>query len=190
MAGRKSSIARLPLPVRKAIDDALKTGRYTLDELRAGIVAEFGADAAPSRSALGRYSQRFEEIGKRMRESREVAQVWADRLGNEPQGDIGKLVMDLLRTLSFDAVLAMSEGDEDGAAKPVNPKEINALALAIHRLETAGRHNLEREQAMRKAVLEDAAKAAAGALKKKGLTPELAEQIKASILGVTVGAPP
>lgn len=184
MAGRKSSISRLPLPVKKAIDDAMKTGRFTLDELRAGIADEFGAAVVPSRSALGRYSQRFEEIGKRMRESREVAQVWADRLGNEPQGDIGKLVMDLLRTMAFDATLAMSEDGEGGEAKPVNPKEINALALAMHRLETAGRHNLEREQALRKAALEDAAKAAASMAKKKGLTAEFADQIKQSILGI------
>lgn len=185
MAGRKSSINRLPLPVKKAIDDAMKTGRFTLDELRAGIAAEFGAAVVPSRSALGRYSQRFEEIGKRMRESREVAQVWADRLGSEPQGDIGKLVMDLLTTMCFDTTLSMSEEGDDGEAKPVNAKELNALALAIHRLETARGHNLEREQALRKAAFEEAATAAAGALKKKGLTPELADQIKQSILGIT-----
>ncbi len=184
MAGRKSSISRLPLPVKKAIDDALKTGRYTLDELRAGIAADFGPAAVPSRSALGRYSQRFEEVGKRMRESREVAQVWADRLGSEPQGDIGKLVMDLLRTMAFDATLAMSEDGEDGEAKPVNAKEINALALAMHRLETAGRHNLEREQALRKAAFEEAAKVATATAAKKGMTPELVEAIKAGILGI------
>lgn len=183
----KSSIARLPLPIKKAIDDAMKTGRFTLDELRRAIMAEFGAGAAPSRSALGRYSQRFEEIGKRMRESREVAQVWADRLGQEPQGDIGKLVMDLLRTMAFDATLAMSEDDEDGQAKPINPKEINALALAIHRLETAGRHNIEREEKLRKAALEAAAVVAVSAAKKKGMTPEMQDLIKREILGI--GAP-
>jgi hypothetical protein len=184
MTGRKSSITRLPLPVKRAIDEALKTGRFTLDELRASITAEFGPEVVPSRSSLGRYSQRFEEIGKRMRESREVAQVWADRLGHEPQGDIGKLVMDLLRTMAFDATLAMSEEGEDGEGKAVSPKEINALALAMHRLETAGRHNLEREQAMRKAAFEEAAKVASTAAKKKGMTPELVESIKASILGI------
>lgn len=184
--GRKSSITRLPLPVRKSIDDALKTGRYTLDELRAAIVAEFGA--APSRSALGRYSERFEEVGKRMRQSHEVATVWADRLGKEPQGDIGKLVMDLLRTLAFDATLAMSEGDQEGNARPVDPGELNKLALAIHRLETAGRHNLEREKAYRNAALEEAAKAGAAVAKRGGMSAELQDAIRREILGIAAPA--
>ncbi len=181
---RKSSISKLPLPVRKAIDDALKAGRFTLDEIVASIKGEFGVALAPSRSALGRYSERFEEVGKRMRQSREVAQVWADRLGNEPSGDIGKLVMELLRTLAFDATLAMSEPGEDGGAVVVDPKALNSLALAIHRLETAGRHNIEREEKMRKAAFEAAAEAAVKAVKKKGISATTSESIRREILGI------
>lgn len=146
-----SSIQRLPLPVKKAIDDALKTGRFTLDEIRTAITSEFGNEAAPSRSALGRYSQRFEEVGKRMRESREVAGVWAERLGSEPQGDIGKLVMEMLRTMAFDATMELQEPDEDGKVQ-LDPKSINVLALAMQRLEAAGKWNIQREQAMREAI--------------------------------------
>ena len=148
--GRKSSINRLPLPVRKSIDAALKGGQFTLDEILSSIRDQFGEEVAPSRSALGRYSQRFEDVGKRLRESREVAQVWADRLGNEPQGDVGKLVMELLRTLAFDVTLSLSEGEAE-----ISAGDLNKLALAIQRLEAAGKWNLQREQAMRKAVLDE-----------------------------------
>lgn len=157
MAKSTSSIQRLPLPVKKAIDDALKTGRYTLDEIRAAITGEFGAEAAPSRSALGRYSQRFEEVGKRLRESREVASVWAQQLGSAPEGDVGKVVMEMLRTLAFDATMALQEPGEDGAVQ-LDPKSINTLALAMQRLEAAGKWNLERERAVREAIVVDVEK--------------------------------
>ncbi|WP_421793445.1 DUF3486 family protein [Hydrocarboniphaga effusa] len=179
---RKSSITSAPLPVRKAIDDALKTGRFTLDQLLSSLRSEFGKEAVPSRSAIGRYAQRFEEVGKRLRESREVAQVWAERLGSEPQGDVGKLVMDMLRTLAFDATMTLGEPGEDGAGVSIDPKALNTLALAIQRLETAGRHNIEREKAMRQAVLAEAAKSADTAAREAGLSDEAIAAIRMKIM--------
>lgn len=148
----KSSIARLDPQVRDSIDQLLKLGSLTLDEILGQIREAFPQQELPSRSSLGRYSLRFDEIGKKMRESREVARVWADRLGSEPQGDIGKLVMELLRTMAFDATLEMQEPDEDGKVS-LDPKSINTLALAMQRLEAAGKWNLQREQAMREALV-------------------------------------
>lgn len=149
---RKSSIEVLDEDIRSRIDALLKDGRLTLDGILTQIRSAFPDAEVPSRSALGRYSQRFEDIGKRMRESREVAKVWADRLGNEPQGDIGKLVMELLRTMAFDATLELGEPGEDGKVQ-LDPKAINTLALAMQRLEAAGKWNLEREKAMRAAIV-------------------------------------
>lgn len=149
---KKSSISALDPAIRESIDQLLKSGGLTLDQVLAQIRAAFPQAEIPSRSALGRYSQRFDEIGKRMRESREVAKVWADRLGNEPQGDIGKLVMELLRTMAFDATLEMQEPDDEGKVS-LDPKSINTLALAMQRLEAAGKWNLQREQTMREALV-------------------------------------
>ncbi|MGQ0700392.1 MAG: DUF3486 family protein [Panacagrimonas sp.] len=149
---KKSSIATLDPAVRESVDQLLKLGRLTLDQVIDQLRAAFPGAEIPSRSALGRYSQRFDEIGKRMRESREVAKVWADRLGNEPQGDIGKLVMELLRTMAFDVTLEMQEPDDEGKVQ-IDPKSINTLALAMQRLEAAGKWNLQREQAMRESLV-------------------------------------
>jgi hypothetical protein len=145
----RSTISKLDPGIRAELDRLLKEDRYTIDQVTA-YLRDMGAQV--SRSAIGRYHQRFEEIGKRMRESREVAKVWADRLGNEPQGDIGKLVMELLRTLAFDVTMEMTEPGEDGRAQ-LDPKAINTLALAMQRLEAAGKWNLEREKTMREALV-------------------------------------
>jgi hypothetical protein len=137
------------------------------------------AEAAKvKRSPLGRYKRDFDELGKKMREAREVAAVWAEKLGSEPQGDIGKVVMELLRTIAFDATLDLHENSIDG----VNPKDLNALALAVHRLETAGRHSLEREKAQRKAALDEAARNAGAAAKEAGISEEAIKLIRDRIM--------
>lgn len=151
---KKSSIDTLDPAVRESLDQLLKTGRYTLDQVLEQIRAAFPDAEIPSRSALGRYSQRFDEIGKHLRQSREVAKVWADRLGSEPQGDIGKMVMELLRTLAFDVTLELGEPDETGKVN-LDPKSISTLALAMQRLEAAGRWNIQREKEMRAALVDE-----------------------------------
>lgn len=152
----KSTIARLPDAVRVRIEQLLKEDRHTLDELIGVLRAEFPTEQQlPSRSALGRYSQRFEEIGARMRESREVAKVWVDRLGSEPQGDIAKLVMELLRTLAFDATLELQDARDEEGKPTLDPKAISTLALSMQRLEAASKWNLEREKQMREAIAEE-----------------------------------
>ncbi len=177
--GRKSSITTLDPEIRERINALLKDGRHTLDEIKQQIAEAFPEAELPSRSALGRYAQRFEEIGKRMRESREVAKVWADRLGNEPQGDVGKLVMEMLRTICFDVTLDL----QTGAVDEVDPKALNMLALAMQRLEAAGKWNLQREQAMREAVLEEAAERVDAAAKAQGLGAEQAKYWRQQVLG-------
>ncbi len=150
----KSSIDRLPPPVKQRIEDLLKQDQHTLDELIQVLQSEFPSQPPPSRSSLGRYSKRFEEVGRKIRESREVAKVWAERLGNEPEGDIGKLVMEILRTLAFDATMAMQEPDDDGQVQ-LDPAAINKLALAMQRLEAAGKWNIQREEKMRESIVSD-----------------------------------
>lgn len=151
----RSSISKLDPKIKAELDRLLKEDRYTIDEVTAHL-RDMGAHV--SRSAIGRYHQRFEQIGQRMRESREVAKVWADRLGSEPQGDIGKMVMELLRTLAFDVSLSMTEPGGDGERPQLDPKAINTLALAMQRLEAAGKWNIQREQAMREALADEVGK--------------------------------
>ncbi|MCX7071201.1 MAG: DUF3486 family protein [Gammaproteobacteria bacterium] len=181
---RKSSISTLDPAIRTELDRLLKDDRFTLEQIAAHL-RQLGAQV--SRSALGRYHKRFEESGKKIREAREVAAVWAERLGNEPQGDIGKVVMELLRTLAFDATMQL--GEEGNAEVQISGKEIGALALAMQRLEAASSLSLKREQALRQAAAEEAASLvdAVAAEKPAGLTPEAAEEIKRRILGIKSG---
>lgn len=182
-SNRKSTIDQLDPEIRSRVDALLKEGRHTLDGILTQIKGAFPEAELPSRSALGRYSKNFEVVARKMRESREVAKVWAERLGNEPQGDIGKLVMELLRTMAFDVTLSMTE---EGAE--VDPGDLNKLALAMQRLEAAGKWNLQREQATRAAALEEAAKRVSDleqSAGKNGFDVETLKRVREEIYGLT-----
>lgn len=180
---RKPSIAKLDPALKAELDALLRDGRHTIAE----ITAHLRALGAPvSKSAIGRYHQKFDQIGKRMRESRELAAVWAERIGKEPQGDIGRVVMEMLRTLAFDVTLDLTEDDaETGIPKALlEPKAISALALAMQRLESATKTSFERELKARKAALEEAAQVVEKIAAKGGMKAETREAIKRGILGI------
>lgn len=178
---RKSSISQLDPAVRAELDRLMKDDRFTLEQIVAHL-KQLGA--VVSRSSLGRYHKRFEESGKKIREAREVAAIWTERLGNEPQGDIGKVVIEMLRTMAFDATMQMGQDRE--VETQLDGKAISTLALAMQRIEAAGKLSLDRERVLLQAAAEAAAREvdAVAADKKGGLTAEAAEEIKRRILSI------
>jgi hypothetical protein len=97
------------------------------------LLSEEGHEIRVSKSAVNRYSQRMDQIGEKMRQSRQIADMWIGKLGNQPQGKVGAMLNEFTRTMAFETALTMSEGDE-----PIPPKLLKELALAIKHLEEAG----------------------------------------------------
>jgi hypothetical protein len=161
---RKSSIDRLPAPAKAAIQKLLKNNQHTLEQIVELIRKEFGE--APSRSALGRYKKNFDEIAKDLRESREIAEVWAQKLGSTPDSDVGKVVLEVLKTLSYRVSADMMAA---GSEERPQPKELAQLAKAMQYIEDAGRLSLSREKELRAAVLQEAASRVEKAAKAKGM---------------------
>ena len=176
--GRKSSITQLEPELRAELDRLLKEDKYTI----AQVVEHLrGMGGQVSHSAVGRYHKNFEAVGKRMREAREVASVWAEKLVNEPESDLAGGVIEMLRTLSFNA------GGEllDPEAKP-DAKALFFLSMTMKNIEGAAKTRFETQLKARKVALEDAARKVGEMAKEKkaGLTPEMAEQIKREFLGM------
>jgi len=152
---RQSTITMLPPDILEMLQELLRDPRCTQLAATAKINAILEADGHPERvtkSAVNRYSQRMEEVGARMRQSREVAKMWIGKLGNQPQGEVGKLLNEMIRTLAFEATMQAAEGDE-----PVSPAMLKDLALAVQRLESAANMNQEREKKIREEERERAA---------------------------------
>jgi hypothetical protein len=170
--GRKSSIKRLDPRVREAVDAAIREGRATIDDIVA-IVAAMGGQA--SRSAVGRYKQQAEAQMQRYREAQEVAKVWIGKLQADPEGDVGRLLAEMLRTTAFQTL-----GDMEAAT----PGDVMFLAKALKDLASADKLTAERIIKVRQEMAKDAADKAAAVAKSKGLSKDTVEELRREILGV------
>lgn len=141
---RKSSIDRLPSPVRKSIERMLRSRRHTFDEMIAMIREEFGEAAAPSRSALHRYGARFEEMMSRTREIQAAAEVLVTELGEDVGDKAGALLAQAVTTLATDAAMRAQDSD-------LSVKEVGEMARAARAVLETRKMSLAERQALRKA---------------------------------------
>ena len=127
--GRPSKVDLLPDTIRDALHQMLRDKRHTQEEIREAINAlidqhELPDDMQLSRTGLNRYASRMEAIGSKIRASREMAEIWAAKLGSAPTSDVGKLLMEFVKTLAFETSMSLAE--EEGT---VAPKALGQLAL-------------------------------------------------------------
>ena len=178
--GRPSKIDLLPNGVRDQLHQMLREKRHTQEEIREAINELIDSHNLPedmklSRTGLNRYASRMEEI----RASREMAEIWAAKLGSAPTSDVGKLLMEFVKTLAFETSMSLAE--EEG---PVEPKALGQLALVAQRLEAAAMASHKREKEIRQAFAEEAAAQAEKITKSAGLSAETAADIRRQILGI------
>jgi hypothetical protein len=179
---RKSSIDLLPKEMRDALHALLHdpaVGQVETAKRMNELLAAEGNEQRISKSAVNRYSMRMDAIGAKMRQSREVAEMWIGKLGSQPQGEVGKLLNEFTRTMAFETALSLSENEE-----PLPPKLLKDLALAIKHLEEAATVNDKREAEIRKQATSEAAEAIDNVAKSQGLTREGVQAIKDQILGI------
>lgn len=167
---RKSSIKQLDPRIREAVDAAIREDRATIEGIVA-LIRELGGTA--SRSAVGRYKQAAEAQMARYREAQEVAKVWIGKLQTEPEGDVGRLLAEMLRTTAFSTL-----GDMDAAS----PQDLMFLGKALKDLASADKLTAERIMKVRQEATKEAAAVAVKEAKGAGLSDEAAETIRRKIL--------
>jgi hypothetical protein len=148
MKRQQSSIDRLPPDILEKFQELLRDPRVTQLQATAAINAILEADGHPdrlSKSAVNRYAVKMDKVGEKLRQSREVAKMWIGRLGAEPQGEVGKLLNEMVRNLAFEVTMKLSEGDE-----LAEPAMLKNLAIAVERLERAAQQNMKVEEEARK----------------------------------------
>ena len=169
MAGR-SSIERLPRPIQALVQEAIAEGA-TIDEIVRLIRAHGGTC---SRSAVVRYVKRARERLQRWSEDRGLVDFWLKSQGERPEGGTGRLALETLRSLALRAAIAL-----DREEAPPTADQIAPLALAMHRIEGAGKSGADRESAV--------ARMDAGRNKTPkgggGLSPEAVAIIRAEVEG-------
>ncbi|EHF0936374.1 DUF3486 family protein [Shigella flexneri] len=184
--GRLSKVDLLPDSIREQLHQMLREKRHTQEEIREAINALIDEHNLPgemqlSRTGLNRYASRMEKVGAKIRASREMAEVWAAKLGSAPTSDVGKLLMEFVKTLAFETSMSMAEDD-----KPVAPKALGQLALVAQRLEAAAMTSHKREKAIRDAFAQEMAEKTEELVRAGGLSGGAADTIKREILGISV----
>ncbi len=177
--GRKSSIERLPKPIRDRVATLIRDNRMTLDEIVGELRASFGE--APSRSAVHRYKQTIDEALAKQREMDGIAELWIREVKDQPQGKMGRMVLELLRTVAMQSALNAQSKDH------IDPKELAHIARAFNMIESAGKREAENRamlrEELRQELLAEQNQKLDGMAATGKITPEALAKIRAEVYG-------
>jgi hypothetical protein len=119
MAGRsrKSKVHRVHPEIRQLYERMFREDRHTLDEIHAAgreLAAKLGVDqeAVPSRTGLHRYRAKFDEMSKRLREQRAMAELVVGELGDGIGEKSAALLSEAVNTLVTHVALEMQDDNE------------------------------------------------------------------------------
>ena len=150
-----SSDEPLPGEIQDAVAGAIEGGA-TMDEIVARVRPR-DDDCSPS--AEGRWAERMDGLICLQREADRCAEEWVRTREPGAEGRSALVAIETLRTL---ALVTMAELGK--RAEPVPTEDLARLALALHRIESADRLRIEREQTMADAAAHDGAAARAASM--------------------------
>lgn len=181
--GRASKVDLLPPNIKTQLAMMLRDKQFSQAEILQEIndlIRDCGLpdEMQLSKTGLNRYASRMEKVGAKIRQAREIAEIWTKQFGEMPQSDIGKTVIELVKHLAFEM---SSRFAEEGIAEP---KELAMLAVTVQRLEAAANLSYERERKIRKEVIEQAAKAVEEAGKQSGANMEDVTKMVKAVYGI------
>lgn len=172
--GRRSTLASLDVEVSALCHRLIREGR-TIEEITDKLNE---LDAGVSRSAVGRYVKSAREQMRQHQEAQAVAGQWVEQLGENPKGDVGALLAEMLKTVAFQTLATMAPESDDSTARPTKPMDIMLLAKAIRDLEATSKANIERREKIEKAAIERAAKKAGEVGTRVGLSQTTIDEIQ------------
>ena len=190
--GRPSSIKRLPPDIKQRLDSWIRDEAVTQAEAAERVnelLAELYPGHAPvSKSAVNRYDLSMREVGAKIQQAREISEVWIAKLGSAPGGRTGHLVTEMIRTMVFEIMQRLGEGELDADSMPAVIEQLKSLSLTAARVERASEISEKRERQIREderqRAAEEAADKAGAALASSGISGETADAIRREILGV------
>jgi len=186
---RASSITKLPETIREKIALLRDQGR-TLNEIMAALN---DLDVDVSRSALGRYTKKMDQVAEDLRRSRELALAVSRQFGDQETSLVARTNMEILHSLLMKLMIGAVAGSatkKDGDKNvEIEAREAMFLSTALEKLTRAGKVDFEGQllaarEKERGAALRSAAEKAVDEARKQGLSAPTIAAIKARILGV------
>jgi hypothetical protein len=183
---KPSTIACLPTDILTQLQQLLQDPRVTQMDITAKINGLLEAEGHPdrvSKSSVNRYAVKMEEIGAKLRQSREVAQMYVKQFGAESQGETGLMINGVLQAMAFDLSIKLQEADaNDPETMSATIDQLKNLSLTIQRLEQSATINVKREGEIKKSALEDAAKTMEATAKNEGVSADTIQRIRRDVL--------
>ena len=173
--GRAGRIERLPPDIREHVDRRIREGAYAREIVEETLeMLDIEGEAPLSESSVKRYRQKMAVVGSFIERANQAAQSMVRGLDESNSGNITRLVIDFLRAAMFESMVRA----QDGESIQLDEKQISKLALALRRVEDAGRMNQAAEVALRKSIADEV----------KGVIGDndpIADKIDRAIMGVT-----
>ena len=164
--GGGASDEPLPAAIQDAVAAAIEDGA-TMDEIVVRVRARDG-DRSPliprarrcarARPAEGRRAERMDGLIGLQRVTDRFAEEWARAREPGAEGRSALIAIETLRTLAIRTLAELGAREE-----PVSTEDLARLALALHRIESADKLRIEREQAAADAAAAHAGPAARAA---------------------------
>lgn len=173
--GRRSKFDRLPEEIVAAVNRRIREGA-TIAEV-CELLAQKGEPTPPS--TVGRYMKDAREQIAKARQARDVAGQWVAELGENPTGDVGVLLAEMLKTVAYSHIDQMLGPGEEGAPKkPHKAMDLMLLAKMIRDLEATAKASLDRTVAAKRATLESAVEKAGEVGQRAGLSQTTIDEIQ------------
>lgn len=173
--GTRSSIKRLPPEIRSEVDHLIASGKHTHREIAAHI-AKLGH--AVSKSAVHRYSQDVEELGREMRYAKEMAEALGRELKVDAEHDIGRMLIETGHTLLLRMRLQL------GNAEELDTEAVRDFAYSLGAITKARKDTAQTIAAERKLVVAEATKAVETVASELGLSENAIETFRTRLLGL------
>lgn len=179
----KSKVAQQDPRIREAVDEAIRDGRASTDEIVL-LIKSMGGDV--SRSSVGRYMKNATSQMQRYRDAQEMSKVWVGKLKTDPQGDVGQLLVEMLKTVAFQSLANLNEDD----AKAPTAMELMLLAKSLDHMSSAQKRDLDRFVKAREKLglffdkLEKEASAGDAKKAKRGIDLETLRMIREEVYGI------
>ena len=179
--GQRKRLDTLP-EVKAYLDKLIQQGVFTqkqLSELATEYAKELGHDAPITEKVVNRYMGTFKDIMEKRDERALVVKQWIARMGDVPDGDFGRVLIEIMRQLAFDMNMSLVDALANGAELPESIKMLNNLTACVQKLESSASENEKRDAALKKAAAEEANLKAADNVEKAATQMGLsAEQVQ------------
>ncbi len=177
--GRQSTIDKLPGELRELFNRLVRDG-HTIVQITEKL-NELDADV--TQSAIGRSVKVAREQMKVYKDAQEVAGVWVQDLHENPKGDVGMLLAEMLKSLAYQSLSQMAESNQAAHAageipKPTKPMDLMLLAKTVKDLEATSKQSIERREKIKQLVLADAVKKTREVGTRLGVSPETLKEIE------------